>query len=67
MFLDCKTFLCDIFLRLTVNDMTIVLGNEKLSLLTTNRKYKLRIELEDFVGEKRWAEYSTFFRQSING
>ena len=40
--------------------MEIVLGNEKLSLLTMNKKYKLRIELEDFLGGKRWAEYSTF-------
>lgn len=40
--------------------MEIVSGNEKLSLLTMNKKYKMRIELEDFTGEKRWAEYSTF-------
>ena len=26
-----------------------------------NRKYKLRVELEDFEGERRWAEYSTFY------
>jgi len=25
-----------------------------------NRKYKLRVELEDFEGEKRYAEYSIF-------
>src|SRR5688572_814177 len=40
--------------------MTFILGNEKLSLLTMNKKYKLRIELEDFLGGKSWAEYSTF-------
>ena len=40
--------------------MVIVLGNEKLSPLTTNKKYKLRIELVDYFGEKRYAEYSTF-------
>ena len=39
---------------------SLVSGNEKLSLLTMNRKYKLRIELEDFTGEKRYAEYSVF-------
>ena len=38
----------------------LALGNEKLSLLTMNRKYKLRIELEDFTGQKRFADYSTF-------
>lgn len=31
-----------------------------LSLLTMNRKYKLRVELEDFTGEKRYAEYLIF-------
>jgi len=41
--------------------MEMVLGNEKLSLLIANKKYKLRIELTDFLGEKRYAEYSTFF------
>ena len=29
-------------------------------LLTSNRKYKLRVDLEDFDGQKRYAEYSTF-------
>ena len=38
-----------------------ILGNEQLYLLTMNRKYKLRVELEDFEGESRWAEYSTFY------
>lgn len=40
--------------------MKIALGNEKISLLTMNRKYKIRFELEDFAGERRWAEYSLF-------
>lgn len=37
------------------------LGNQMLHLLTSSRKYKLRIELEDFEGQKRFAEYTTFF------
>lgn len=36
------------------------LGNEFLHLLTTKRKYRLRIDLEDFEGKWRSAEYSTF-------
>src|SRR6218665_508967 len=40
--------------------LSLLSGNEKLSILTMNRRYKLRIELEDFVGEKRYAEYSVF-------
>jgi ficolin len=36
------------------------LGNEALYLLTSNGKYKLRIDMEDFEGNKRYAEYSTF-------
>jgi hypothetical protein len=36
------------------------LGNEALYLLTSNGNYKLRIDMEDFEGNKRYAEYSTF-------
>lgn len=39
------------------------LGNENLYWLTSTRRYKLRVELEDFEGETRYAEYTTF---SIN-
>jgi len=31
-----------------------------LFVLTTNGRYKLRVELEDFTGQKRYAEYSLF-------
>jgi len=36
------------------------MGNLNLHLLTTTEDQILRIELEDFDGEKRYAEYSTF-------
>ncbi|CAG7834897.1 unnamed protein product [Allacma fusca] len=36
------------------------MGNVNLHLLTTSEDQILRIELEDFDGEKRYAEYSTF-------
>ena len=36
------------------------MGNVNLHLLTTAEDQILRIELEDFDGEKRYAEYSTF-------
>jgi len=51
-------FVCRLFSQLCNK---LVLGNEQLSLLTMNRKYKLRVELEDFEGASRWAEYSTFY------
>ena len=35
-------------------------GNNALHLLTSNRDYKLRIELEDFEGNQRYAEYAQF-------
>lgn len=35
-------------------------GNEMLYLLTSKRNYKLRIDLEDFEGAKRHAEYTRF-------
>jgi len=36
------------------------MGNLNLHLLTSSEEQVLRIELEDFEGEKRYAEYSTF-------
>jgi len=36
------------------------LGNDKISILTNQDVYKLRIDLEDFAGQKRYAEYSGF-------
>lgn len=36
------------------------LGNENLHILTSSKKYKLRIELEDYDGFTSFAEYSTF-------
>ncbi|CAL4066006.1 unnamed protein product, partial [Meganyctiphanes norvegica] len=36
------------------------LGNENIYMLTNTDEYVLRIELEDFDGNKRYAEYSTF-------
>jgi len=36
------------------------LGNDRLSLLTSARKYKLRIDLGDWEGNLRYAEYSLF-------
>ena len=33
------------------------LGNEKIHRLTDQRGYKLRVDLEDFEGESRYAEY----------
>lgn len=36
------------------------LGNEKISLLSTQEDVKLRVELEDFEGNTAYAEYSRF-------
>ncbi|CRK91759.1 CLUMA_CG005393, isoform A [Clunio marinus] len=36
------------------------MGNENIFMLTNNEEYALRIELEDFEGNKRYAEYSRF-------
>ncbi|XP_077302101.1 uncharacterized protein LOC143922644 isoform X1 [Arctopsyche grandis] len=36
------------------------LGNENIYMLTNNEDYILRIELEDFEGNKRYAQYSHF-------
>ena len=33
------------------------LGNDRLSLLTNQDSYRLRVDLEDFDGQKRFAEY----------
>ena len=51
------------------------LGLENIHALTKNGDQELRIELEDFEGEKRWAKYSNFsissasdfYRLSISG
>ncbi|KAK0076088.1 hypothetical protein PV326_011079 [Microctonus aethiopoides] len=36
------------------------LGNENIYMLTNNEDYSLRVELEDFEGNKRYAQYSHF-------
>ncbi|XP_063701220.1 angiopoietin-2 [Culicoides brevitarsis] len=36
------------------------LGNENIYMLTNNEDYSLRLELEDFEGNKRYAQYSHF-------
>ncbi|XP_078684952.1 uncharacterized protein LOC144918264 [Branchiostoma floridae x Branchiostoma belcheri] len=36
------------------------LGNENIHLLTSKKDYSLRIDLEDWSGNKRYAEYDTF-------
>ncbi|XP_034140434.1 uncharacterized protein LOC117591328 isoform X2 [Drosophila guanche] len=36
------------------------LGNENIYMLTNNEEYTLRVELEDFEGNKRYAQYSHF-------
>ncbi|XP_050538996.1 angiopoietin-related protein 1-like [Daktulosphaira vitifoliae] len=36
------------------------MGNENIYMLTSNDEYMLRIELEDFEGNKRYAQYSHF-------
>ena len=42
-----------------VNVYTI--GNSKISRLTLQRDYELRIDLEDFNGKKIFAKCSTFY------
>lgn len=36
------------------------LGNDRLSILTNQNSYQLRVDLEDFDGEKRFAQYDNF-------
>ncbi|XP_025203615.1 uncharacterized protein LOC112600567 [Melanaphis sacchari] len=36
------------------------MGNENIYMLTSNDEYMLRIELEDFEGNRRYAQYSHF-------
>uniref|UniRef100_A0A336M4T3 CSON012158 protein n=1 Tax=Culicoides sonorensis TaxID=179676 RepID=A0A336M4T3_CULSO len=36
------------------------LGNENIYMLTNNEDYSLRLELEDFEGNKRYAQYAHF-------
>ena len=36
------------------------LGNEMLNKLTSSKKYKLRVDIWDWDGQKFYAEYNTF-------
>ncbi|XP_076066327.1 techylectin-5A-like [Oratosquilla oratoria] len=40
------------------------LGNDILHSLTSNRRYALRVDMEDWEGSRRWAEYENFFVDS---
>ena len=40
-------------------------GNSDIHFITTLRKFSLRIELESFEGEKRFAEYDEFALEDI--
>lgn len=42
------------------------LGNEFLHILTSKRTYRLRIDMENFEGESRYAEYAVFNIQSAD-
>ena len=44
-----------------LNNRYIIIGNSKISRLTLQRNYELRIDLEDFNGNKAYAKYSTFY------
>jgi len=35
-------------------------GNDAISLLTKSRRYRLRIDMTDWRGQKRYAEYDNF-------
>ncbi|KAJ8311714.1 hypothetical protein KUTeg_011069 [Tegillarca granosa] len=39
----------------------LVLGNDRIHLLTRLNSYKLRLDLEDFNGTHKYASYSSFF------
>lgn len=41
------------------------LGNENIYMLTNNEEYILRVELEDFEGNKRWVYTYRIFTQSL--
>jgi len=41
-------------------DQEVWLGNENIHLLTRSNEYEMRVELEDFDGNKRFAQYGKF-------
>ena len=38
----------------------LISGNEFLSMILAQGQYELKVELEDFSGETRYARYTTF-------
>ena len=48
---------CSVFNK---NASAMISGNDVLHEITKQKSYELRIDLEDFEGEKRFAVYSQF-------
>ena len=45
---------------ISITNHLCITGNDKISAITNQRPYSLRIDMEDFDGNWRFAEYSDF-------
>ena len=59
--------LANVLVQVELFNLTFCAGNDVLHLLTSQKRYRLRIDMSNFNGDSIYAEYDSFVVDSMNG